>query len=106
MLRCCVGHRNAERILFSGAMHSAEEAWQLGLVDQCCPVEGLTGAALKVAQGFAGKDSRAFQSLKGLLRGPVAEEIRRREDDSIRKFVDIWYSEETWKKLQEIKIHS
>lgn len=106
MLRCCVGQRNAERILYSGTLYSAEEAWQLGLVDQCCPAEGLSGAALQVAQEFAGKDSRAFQSLKGLLRGPVAEEMRRREDESIREFIDIWYSDETRKKLQEIKLRS
>jgi enoyl-CoA hydratase/carnithine racemase len=106
VLRCCVGHRNAERILLSGAMYSAEEAWQLGLVDQCCSADGLADAALSAAREFAQKDSRAFRSLKGLLRGPIAEEIRRREGESIREFVDIWYSEETWKKLQEIEIHS
>jgi enoyl-CoA hydratase/carnithine racemase len=106
LLRCCAGHRNAERILFSGAMYSAEEARQLGLADQCCPAEAMAPAALKVAREFADKNGRAFQSLKGLLRGPVAEEIRRREDDSIREFVDIWYSDVTWKELQEIKIHS
>jgi hypothetical protein len=78
----------------------------LGLVDQCCPADGLADAALSAAREFAQKDGRAFRSLKGLLRGPIAEEIRRREGESIREFVDIWYSEETWKKLQEIEIHS
>ena len=28
-----------------------------------------------------------------------------REAASIAEFVDIWYSEPTWKNLQEIKIH-
>jgi len=30
----------------------------------------------------------------------------KKEKDSILEFVDIWYSKETWKNLQEIKIHS
>jgi hypothetical protein len=28
-----------------------------------------------------------------------------REEDSLREFVEIWYSAPTWRKLQEIKIH-
>jgi len=30
--------------------------------------------------------------------------MQRREDMSIREFVDIWYSEETRRELQKIKI--
>jgi len=40
------------------------------------------------------------------LRGPIAEEMAKREQDSLHEFADIWYSEETWAKLQDIKIHS
>jgi len=32
------------------------------------------------------------------------EDIRAREPRSIREFVDIWYSELTWKQLQQIEI--
>ena len=106
LLRCCVGHRNAERMLYSGAMYSAEQAQELGLVDLCCSPEELPGVALSVAQEFGRKDSEAFKSIKILLRGPIAEEIRKREKQSIREFMDIWYSEGTWKNLEEIKIHS
>ena len=55
---------------------------------------------------FAGKELRAFSALKGLLRKPVAEEMVKREKDSIREFVDIWYLEETWENLKKIKIYS
>lgn len=60
----------------------------------------------KAARDLAGKDEAAFKSLKGLLRKPVAEEMVKREKDSIREFVDIWYSEKTRRNLEEIKIHS
>jgi hypothetical protein len=39
-----------------------------------------------------------------LLRKTIAEDIMRRQADSIREFVDIWYSEHTWANLQNIKI--
>ena len=64
------------------------------------------GWARKVAQDLASKETLAFRAIKGILRKTVAEEMVKREKDSIREFVDIWYSEETWKNLEKIKIHS
>ncbi len=105
MLKFCVGHKNAESILYSGAMYTAEEAIQLGLIDQVTSPENLMDEARKVARDLAAKEKLAFRAIKGILRKPVAEEMVKREKDSIREFVDIWYSEETWKNLEEIKIH-
>lgn len=106
ILKYCVGQRNAEKILYSGAMYSAEEASQLGLIDQISSQDALAEDAGKVAEDFAIKSSQAFRSIKGLLRRSVAEEMVNKEKDSILEFVDIWYSEETWGNLQQIKIHS
>jgi Delta3-Delta2-enoyl-CoA isomerase len=105
MLKYCVGHGNAQKILYSGAMYSAEEARQLGLVDQVCPPEVLLDTAKQVAKDFAQRDSAAFRNIKGLLRGPVAQEMARKEKDSILEFADIWYSEATWNRLKGIQIH-
>jgi len=104
MLRACVGGRTAEAVLFSGDMYAAEEALRLGLVDRTAPPEELPAAAVEEARRLGGLDGRAFRSIKTLLRGPVGEEIRRREAASIREFVEIWYSEETWAKLRKIEI--
>ncbi len=106
MLKFCVGQKNAESVLYSGTMYTADEAIQLGLIDQISSSENLMENAKKAAQEFAGKELLAFSALKGLLRKPVAEEMVKREKDAIREFVDIWYSEETWKNLKKIKIHS
>lgn len=105
MLRFCVGSRNAQAILYSGAMYSAEDAFQLGLVDQVSSENALTDDARKVAKEFAGKDSAALSSIKKLLRKPVAEEMVQREKDYILEFADIWYSETTREKIERIKIH-
>ena len=87
-------------------MYSAEEALSLGLVDQVTTEESLSAEAGEVATDFASRDNQAFRSLKGFLRGPVVEKMIGREGDSIREFVDIWYSEQTWENLKEIKIYS
>jgi 3,2-trans-enoyl-CoA isomerase len=105
MLRFSVGSRNAQAILYSGAMYSAEDAFQLGLVDQVSSEHTLEEDARKVAEEFAGKDSTAFRSIKKLLRKPVAEEMVRHEKDCILEFADIWYSETSREKLERIKIH-
>ena len=69
------------------------------------PKENLLNSARKIAEDFAKKDRRAFQSVKMLLRKEAGEEMKRKERDSILEFADIWYSESTWKNLQNIKIH-
>jgi enoyl-CoA hydratase/carnithine racemase len=105
MLRYCVGSRNAQSIVYSGAMYSAEQALQLGLVDRVSSEDDLAEDARKVAQELAQKDSSAFRCTKHLLRKPVAEQMIKREKDAILEFVDIWYSEQTWENLKEIKIY-
>ena len=105
MLKYCVGSRNAQSIVYSGAMYSAEEAFELGLVDQVSSEVSLAADARKVAQEFAQKATSAFGSIKLLLRKPVAEQMIRRESDSILEFADIWYSEETRENLKDIKIY-
>lgn len=106
MLRTCVGNRNAHAIIYSGAMLTADEALDLGLIDQKTTEGNLRGDASKVAQDFASRDPRAFASMKGLLRKPIADEWKLREQASIAEFVDIWYSESTRGQLEQIRIYS
>ena len=106
MLKFCVGSRNAQSILYSGAMYSAEEAFGLGLVDQVSSEDALLKDARIVAQKLGEKDSSAFTSIKKILRKPVTEEMVKHEKDYILEFADIWYSHTTREKLKQIKIHS
>lgn len=106
MLRYWVGSRIAQSILYSGAMYSAEEALQLGLVDQVSSEDALAEDARKVAQELAEKDSWAFKGIKHLLRKPAVEQMIKRDKDAILEFVDIWYSEQTWENLKAIEIYS
>ena len=105
MLRFCVGGRNATQILYSGAMYSAEEAQDLGLIDRVTIGEDLTREATELATEMSAKPAPAFAGMKLLLRGPVAEEMKRKEALSIKEFLDIWYSDATREKLKNIKIY-
>jgi len=104
MLRHAVGGRTAERILTTGVMFSAEEAFELGLVDQVVTTEELSGAAQNIITELAVKEPAAFTSAKGLVRNHIAENMRKWEADSIREFVDIWYSESTRAQTKKITI--
>jgi Delta3-Delta2-enoyl-CoA isomerase len=104
MLKFLTGGRNAELALYTGAMYSAEEAKDLGLIHEVVCKENLRYSAQKTAEDFAKKDSCAFGSVKMLLRKQAGEEMKRKERGSILEFADIWYSENTWKNLQNIKI--
>ncbi len=106
MLRYCVGDRNAQQIAYSGAMYTADEAVALGLVDRVTPPEDLLAAAGELARVHGAKDPAAFRSVKMLLRGPVLEEMARREDASLREFVEIWYSPATRENLRRIPIRA
>jgi enoyl-CoA hydratase/carnithine racemase len=104
MLRFATGEARATRTLYSGGMFVAEEALALGLVDEVTAADEVMPRALARAEVLAKKSSAAFASMKQLLREPVGRFMREREAASIREFVDIWYSEETWANLQKITI--
>jgi len=105
MLKYVAGQRNAETIALSGRMYSGEEARALGLVDELADGETLAARALAVAREMAGR-AAAYAAIKTILRGPVAERIRQLEADSIRRFVDIWYSPSTREQTKKIQIRS
>ena len=100
----CIGTKKAQEVLFSGRMYSPLEAQQIGLVDEVAPENLLDARALEVAREYACRDSTAFASIKDLLKEPVSEQIALREKGSIKKVVDIWYSENTWENLRKITI--
>ena len=104
ILKACVGHKNAETILYSGFMYTAEEALALGSIHQKTSEENLYPGAKRIAREFAQTDPAAFRSIELLLRKSLADQFVPREEQSISQFVDIWYSESTRKQLEQIKI--
>lgn len=105
MLRFCVGNKNASEILYSDAMYSAEEAQFLGLIDIVTTENHLMEEAVKIAAELGNKPYQAFKDIKLLLREAVCNEMKLKEKDSINRFIEIWYSESTWKNLKNINIY-
>jgi enoyl-CoA hydratase/carnithine racemase len=106
ILKFCVGCRNAEEILITGAMYPAEKALNLGLINQISNEENLVNDAHKAAEEYAQKDAGSFAAIKSLLRQPIVDSYIDNEKKSIDEFTGIWYSESTQKQLEQIKIHS
>ena len=105
MLKAAVDMRNAEKVLLTGAMYTAEDAQRIGLVDSVTSEETLMAEAKKIADEFPQKNPDAFKTLKNLLRRPAAECFGRSEEDSILDFIEIWYSEPTRKVLKGVVIN-
>jgi enoyl-CoA hydratase/carnithine racemase len=104
MLRFLIGSAKATDVLYSGSMYSAGQALELGLVQAVADGDQLIDRARRIAADLAVRPAPAFTSIKSLLRKPIAEEMMRREAASIGEFVDIWYTAETWAKIQKIRI--
>jgi enoyl-CoA hydratase/carnithine racemase len=83
-------------------MYSARQAHELGLIDQVSPVEQLAEEARTRAKEFATRDPLAFRSIKALLRRPIAEEMMRREKDSILEFARMWHGDAARKSLAHL----
>ncbi len=104
MLKYLIGGRNAEKMLLTGKMFSAEEAAEMGLIDKIVREDELMDAAIAEAKKLGAFEQAAYTHIKRLLRGPVVRLMEQREEMAISEFNDIWYSANTWKKIQEIKI--
>ena len=104
LLRFWVGERRAQEVLYGGALYTAEQALALGLVDAAVPEATVLDEARRRLEEHTARSPAAFRSIKLLLRQPILEEIQRTEAASIREFVEIWYSAETRRELEKIKI--
>jgi Delta3-Delta2-enoyl-CoA isomerase len=104
MLRFQIGSRGASEVLYSGAMYEADEAKRMGLIDSVVEEARLMEDSFEAARLLAAKHAPAFRSIKRLLRGQIAERFQAIELSSIKEFVDIWYSEETWQNLLKVQI--
>ena len=104
ILKSVTGHRHAEIFALGGKMYSAEEAKALGMIDEVVSPEALEVHAAAAAEELASRDAVAYAQIRKLLRGPVVEQIRRTEAESIKRFVEIWYSPSAREKTKGIVI--
>jgi enoyl-CoA hydratase/carnithine racemase len=106
ILQYVVGKRNAETVLFNGAMMEPGEAAGLGLVDSLVPVDQVLDSAIQKARQLGTKNPEAFAALKGMLRGPVVDAYSTTEEKSIDDWLDIWFTDEAQALLRKVEIRS
>lgn len=84
LLPRAVGERQARRLLLTAATVGAEEARQLGLLDQLVPAADLDQAVAKAARGFAQGSQGAISRTKALLAAapltPLADHLAAERD--------------------------
>lgn len=103
-LRFAVGSNNAQKVLYSGKMYSADEALSLGLIDEAVTQRSFRNVLSRVALEYGARDKRVYIRIKKLLRLEIYKRIEKNEKNSISEFVDIWYSKSTRKNLAKIEI--
>ncbi|MFH2037657.1 MAG: enoyl-CoA hydratase/isomerase family protein [Candidatus Zixiibacteriota bacterium] len=106
LMKYCTGNKNAESILLSGKMFTAEEGFEGGFINQISDEKTILTDAFKIAEVFSQKDAISYSSIKKLLREPIVASYKNYEEKSIDEFIEIWYSDSTMEQLKRIKIHS
>ncbi|MHC5114179.1 MAG: enoyl-CoA hydratase/isomerase family protein [Planctomycetota bacterium] len=104
ILRHLAGGRGADLIAAGGQFLGPDEALALGLADALCDADALPARAVDFARHYAGVRQPSFAQIRRLVRGPVVDGYRDREDDSIERFLDIWYRPEMREALAAITI--
>ena len=105
-LKYAVGSKKAEQIIYSGKMYSAQEAFNLNLVDRIASEDEFDAVVLESALDFAAKDIHAFASIKKMLKNETLNTIMSFEMETMSEFVDVWYSDSTREQLAKIEIRS
>jgi enoyl-CoA hydratase/carnithine racemase len=106
MLRYVVGNQTAEEMLLTGKTYSADSARTVGLITDIVPAGQLLPSAIAKASELASQYGPGYKAIRRLIREPIAERWRSREEDSIKEFVSNWYSPETRAKTKLITIRS
>ena len=95
MLRHFLGGRTAERVLFSGARFTPENALSLGLVEELVEPAQLMDRAFAQARALAQKPASGYRRLKRYSRDALAARMQALDDAHLDELVDQWFSEET-----------
>ena len=100
MLRQIVNDRAARRILDTGDFFPPEETFKMGLVDEVMPLDRVVARSYEKVQSIAASSLEAYQMIKRNRTGIIAEQITSRLKERERIFIDLWYKDETRKKLE------
>lgn len=87
-----VGHPRARELFLTGKSIDAEQAREMGLVNELVPEPELLGRARAIAHELAGKSPRAFAEIKKMARDAAG--YSRAAAPDAEAFLDRWFSDE------------
>ncbi len=104
MLERIVGGKTADTIAQLGAFYSADEAKMIGLVDVACAADDVLPRSFDIAQEYLTSKPAALRQIRQTTKAATLCAIEAAEEESLRTFVEIWYSPETRKQVEKIVI--
>lgn len=93
LLKQVVGQQEAVKLAYSGTMIGAEQAHQVGLIDEIHPSEILFDAAVAKASTMGGARGPAFAVMKRGYTEAVVDRYKQKGQTYDTAFLDIWFSE-------------
>ncbi len=104
ILTAMTGQENAERILITGYLFDNEQSLKHCLANEIIAADELLVRAHRKAEKYGKQYGPAYASIKRLLRQPIVDSYKDREQASIDEFIDIWYSDTLRENLKGITI--
>jgi enoyl-CoA hydratase len=102
LLRESVPARSLTEVALLGRNFADDEALSAGLVHQLADADGFEDACRARLEEFADKDPTAVAITKGYLRAAAFAEMKARESEESRVWLDRWFSAGTRDRLQGI----
>ncbi len=101
VVRMLVPGARLRQVVYGATTYSAEEALEIGLVDEVCAADELLERALEKAENFAALPSDAFALTKRQLHAPVLERIAAGADHDVEA-ARLWQHPDS---LQRVRSH-
>lgn len=87
---------------FEGNLFSPSEAAACGLIDEVCSAAELMGRAEARLETLAAIPPAAFADIKAEARQPAVARIEAESADNSRRWLDLWFSDETRRRVAEV----
>jgi enoyl-CoA hydratase len=89
-------------VVYEGRLFSPSEAAASGLVDEICPQGELWQRAADRLDRMTAIPPAAFSEIKAEARGPAVERIRAESPENSKRWLDLWFSEESRRRVSEV----
>ncbi|WP_035054644.1 enoyl-CoA hydratase/isomerase family protein [Andreprevotia chitinilytica] len=99
-LRRLVGRYRAERLLVAGAMITAQQAHEIGMVDELVDVEQVVPRALEWLQTLLAVPRRAMLETRAISRADIIAAYANPAGLKLDRFTDDWFAPETQQALR------